>query len=314
MFIVISGGGSGLCSVIDTSSNTASYTSSSLGDQIDAVAYIDETKFAVGISQSSTYSIKVLYLADFSVAGTISSAHSNKITGLSVCIGYAPYLLSISTDNVIKNWNLNSYTLQRSFLNHSAPVVSVACLSFSTLVASAANEYVVYLWVDYSPAMTMSEFNLSIPDPACSVTQVAGNILAVGTTTGKIYFWNLEGTRGMLSSYNGHSSTIIGMKLYQSNILVTADNTNCIKIWNWQTNTFIKDVVVPCTIASYDITLTNNLVVVCKQSTYYTYSISSSGISGSTGITNTFSLNSVFAVKQNSSSESLSYDFGYKLF
>lgn len=242
--------------------------------RIDALVYIDSENFAAALyTSSTTIVIKIIsFNYPFDAVANFNPAHTQRVWSMSTVVsgGYT-YLLSASDDTTVKSWQIEYPVSLGTFTEHTNGVKAVVGLS-NGKVASADNTNTVKIWT--APTGTVSA-NINVADPACALVQVAGNVLAIGTTSGKIYLKDLN-TYSQISILDGETTSVVSMKLYKTNLLVVAHSSKVL-IRNWQTKVQVASF--SQSTIGFDITQSNKLVLVIQDNTLYTSDITETSLS-----------------------------------
>lgn len=154
-------------------------------------------------------------------------------------------LVTSGPDTIVNLWNLalgKEYRENRTaFLEHSAPVLSVAISPDSNILITGALDG-IRVWT-LKPRRPL--YRLSwIGDPIYAIAfNPDGQIVASGDGDGKVQFWNVkEGT--FISEFFPHQEAITGLTFTpDGKLLITASNDSTIKIWDLETGALVHTLV-----------------------------------------------------------------------
>jgi|GEM_PF-5419964 len=143
-------------------------------------------------------------------------------------------LVSGSSDNTIKIWNLETGRLERNLTGHSDWVYSVAITPDGKQLVSGSLDDTIKIW-----NLSTGQLQRTLTGHFFDVTSVAitpdGKQLVSGSSDNTIKIWNLS-TGQLERTLTGHSSDVTSVAITpDGKQLVSGSSDNTIKIWNLST-------------------------------------------------------------------------------
>ena len=148
------------------------------------------------------------------------------------------YVISGSSDHIIRLWCIKSGRLIKSFVGHTDHVVSVNFSPNGSHIISGSSDKTIKLW-ETSSGKLIKTFDEHL---AC-VTSVCfspdGRYILSGSLDKDIKLWDFDsGT--FLKSFKGHSSRILFVGFSPDCTLIASKSFSSVKIWNVESSMCIK--------------------------------------------------------------------------
>jgi WD40 repeat protein len=195
--------------------------------------------------------------------------HTNPINRFKLYMG--KYLASSSADKLVKIWNINTWDVMLTYVEHTQFVYGLEFLDEQT-IASGAYDGTIKIW-SFRTGLTnrtistgtnvnclqyLSKTNLLLSGDSSKLIKIynltsgvllnslaghndrvndfaliSDNLVASASSDQKVIIWNIEGTNGnILFTLNGHTNAVFGLKLLPCNLLASGSFDNSIRIWN----------------------------------------------------------------------------------
>jgi len=195
--------------------------------------------------------------------------HTNPINRFKLYMG--KYLASSSADKTVKIWNINTWDVMLTYVEHTQFVYGLEFLDEQT-IASGAYDGTIKIWsfitgvtnrtintgANVNCLQYLSKSNLllsgdstklikiySLPsgvllnslaghtDRVNDFALISNDLVASASSDQKVIIWNIQGINGnILFILTGHTSAIFGLKLLPCNLLASGSFDNSIRIWN----------------------------------------------------------------------------------
>lgn len=161
--------------------------------------------------------------------GTINKAQKTAVESL-VISPDGQTLVSSGADNIINLWNLKNNRFTRSFVGHTASVMSLAVSSDSKVLVSGALDGIrVWDLLQQRPLATLVRFDNRIYTLAMSSD---GQTLASGDTRGVIKLWNLR-TGELIRGFTAHTGIVTDITFTpDGQNLISSSSDRTVKVWN----------------------------------------------------------------------------------
>ena len=174
-------------------------------------------------------SISILNFTTCSVVSNFTG-HSDEINSIS----YSPnglFLVSGSSDNLIKIWSTETWTLNSTLVGHSNWVRSVLFSPCGNFIASGSNDKTVRIWnfIEKTEETCLYGHLNEIFSISFSPN---GKFLVSGSSDNSLIVWNLESERQEIT-LAGHSNWVRSVVFaYDGKYVISAGYDNVIRIWN----------------------------------------------------------------------------------
>ncbi|MBD2438424.1 serine/threonine-protein kinase [Nostoc sp. FACHB-110] len=175
------------------------------------------------------------------------TGHNNNVKSLAITPD-GQTLVSGSSDQTIKVWNLANGSLIGTLLSHSSGVISVAISSDGQTLASSSNDQTIKIWNLKTRALirTLRGHEGAVWSVAISPD---GQTLVSASGDKTIKIWNLV-TGNLIRTLTGHTTSVWAVAISpDGQIIVSGSNDKTIKIWNFKTGELIR------TLAGHDDTI-----------------------------------------------------------
>ncbi|GFR15632.1 peroxisomal targeting signal 2 receptor [Trichonephila clavata] len=146
-----------------------------------------------------------------------------------------PYILSASWDKTVKMWDPYAAKLISSFVDHTDQVYE-ACWSpdrFQTF-SSVSGDRTLRVW-DFRSRGATSSFPHETEVLCCDWSKSDPDIIATGTTDGRIFEWDVRKMRDPLFVLSGHEYAIRQLKFspFERGRLASVSYDFTTRFWNW---------------------------------------------------------------------------------
>ena len=140
-------------------------------------------------------------------------------------------IITGSTDNTIKIWNLETGECLKTLEDHKGWVTSILLYNDNKFI-SCSDDKTIKIWsLDSYECLNTLTSDLGV----FSICFLADNILASGCYSGRINIWNLNNF-SLIHSFDAHKEIVSCLKLTKDNSKLVSCSSDCsIKIWNIKT-------------------------------------------------------------------------------
>ena len=162
-------------------------------------------------------------------------------------------IVSGSSDNNIKVWNLKTGTKIHTLTGHDSSINSVSISNDGKTVVSSSDDKTIKVWnlETGTEIGTLTGHDRPIYDKPISVSiSNDAKTIVSGSYLGTIKVWNLE-TGTEIGTFTGHDTPIITVSISNDDkTIVSGSSDNTIKVWNLETGTEIR--TLPVRVAGHD--------------------------------------------------------------
>jgi WD40 repeat protein len=225
------------------------YTYTGHSDAITALVVMEDGRLAVSAAQDG--SIKAWDLVNFRLYCSFSG-HQKPVNSLAVT--HDRHLISVSSDQSLKIWDLNSGAELFTLFGHKDKVIAVAAIPYSELVVSASRDTTLKIWDLRTGKEQLTLFGHSNYVVSVAVTP-AGDKLISASADGSIKVWNLlDGTE--LFDLVGHSGRVSSIMIFDGGRrAASVSNDMTLRVWDLGNgtcmNTFYADgILYACSVSN----------------------------------------------------------------
>ncbi|NET46389.1 caspase family protein [Okeania sp. SIO2B3] len=148
-------------------------------------------------------------------------------------------VVSKSSDNTIKLWNLETGEVIRTFQGHTEFVTSISISPDSQTLASSSFDNTIKLWNLETGELIRTLQGHDQPVTSISISPDS-QTLASGSFDNTIKLWNLE-TGKEIRTFQGHDDSVDSVSISpDGQTLASGSNDNTIKLWNLETGKEIR--------------------------------------------------------------------------
>ena len=137
-------------------------------------------------------------------------------------------LVTGSNGGRIREWNMNTGTIIQTVIIHSSPINAFVVLDNGDLVSGSDDSY-IKVWTPGS--YTTYKHRMNAGSPVKSLKLLPNGDLASGLDDGKIKIWHIS-SQSLLLSFAAHSSSVNALEVLKNGDLASGSSDNSIKIWH----------------------------------------------------------------------------------
>ncbi len=161
-------------------------------------------------------------------------AHNSYINIIKQSPFNGSYVATGSSDLSVKIWTVSDWSLFRTYKNHTAAVYCLAFLSVDTIASGEQSASgTIKIW-SLSSGLTSKTINAGSFVYALQLLS-NGYYLAVGLSNFNINIYNIN-MGSLVISLSGHTGSVVGLALINSNLLASTSNDYTVRIWDLTTN------------------------------------------------------------------------------
>ncbi|NEO45999.1 MAG: WD40 repeat domain-containing protein, partial [Moorea sp. SIO4A3] len=167
------------------------------------------------------------------------SGHGDSVNAVAVTPD-GTMVISGSSDNTVKVWNLNTGAEIRTLTGHTSPVNAVAITPDGTRVISGGSDNTVRVW-NLATAKEILRFNgHSLPVVAVAVTPDGKKVVSASVAMiNSMKVWDLETGQEELT-LEGHGDLVRTVVITSDNRVISGSNDGTIKVWNLETGEMLS--------------------------------------------------------------------------
>lgn len=162
--------------------------------------------------------------------------HEKEVYSVDWSVKY-PFILSASWDNSVRVWDPFAAKELNSYLDHTDQVYEAKwCPNFPDMFASVSGDGTLKLWdTKTSPSKASGSYPHGNEVLCCDWSKSDQNIIAVGTTDGKIIGWDLRRMKDPIFVLVGHQYAIRRLKFspFERGSMASVSYDFTTRFWNW---------------------------------------------------------------------------------